>query len=55
MNIETDAIKAQSEVAAKGALNISKMNTSGSKTNVNRVTKTIVSSPHIYKPVGPYR
>ncbi|KAI8426283.1 hypothetical protein MSG28_005166 [Choristoneura fumiferana] len=52
--METDAIKAQSGVAAKGALNISKMNNSGSKTNVNRVTKTIVSSPHIYKPVGPY-
>ncbi|CAB3251609.1 unnamed protein product [Arctia plantaginis] len=25
-----------------------------SKTNVNRVTKTIVTSPDIYKPVGPY-
>lgn len=25
------------------------------KTNVRKVTKTIVSSPDIYKPVGPYR
>uniref|UniRef100_A0A2A4JF56 Uncharacterized protein n=1 Tax=Heliothis virescens TaxID=7102 RepID=A0A2A4JF56_HELVI len=36
----------------------SKMNPSktghGSKTNIHKVTKTIVTSPHIYKPVGPY-
>lgn len=30
-----------------------KMNSS--KTNVHKVTKTIVSTPYIYKPVGPYR
>ncbi|XP_050351664.1 2-iminobutanoate/2-iminopropanoate deaminase [Nymphalis io] len=32
---------------------MSKANTE-SKTNDGKVTKTIVSSPHIYKPVGPY-
>lgn len=37
---------------------LSKMNMnkdSGSKTNMHKVTKTIVTSPNIYKPVGPYR
>ncbi|KAJ0178291.1 hypothetical protein K1T71_006114 [Dendrolimus kikuchii] len=29
-------------------------NTTNSKTNIHKVTKTIVSSPEIYKPVGPY-
>lgn len=32
---------------------VSKINMS--KTNDKKVTKTIVTSPHIYKPVGPYR
>ncbi|XP_075979119.1 reactive intermediate imine deaminase A homolog UK114 [Anticarsia gemmatalis] len=34
---------------------LSKMNTKAdSKTNIHKVTKTIVTSPDIYKPVGPY-
>ncbi|XP_049874474.1 2-iminobutanoate/2-iminopropanoate deaminase-like [Pectinophora gossypiella] len=42
--------KSKAEMASKMAM--SKI--AYSKANMHKVTKTIVSSPHIYKPVGPY-
>ncbi|CAH0584293.1 unnamed protein product [Chrysodeixis includens] len=40
--------------SSKLNVDASKTNGNASKTNGNKVTKTIVTSPDIYKPVGPY-
>ncbi|KAL0822533.1 hypothetical protein ABMA28_004580 [Loxostege sticticalis] len=50
MSSEAIASKPKTDVISK--MNIPKNNTS--KTNIHKVTKTIVTSPNIYKPVGPY-
>ncbi|XP_063827791.1 2-iminobutanoate/2-iminopropanoate deaminase [Ostrinia nubilalis] len=50
MSTEAIASKPKTDVISK--MNIPKNTTS--KTNVHKVTKTIVTSPNIYKPVGPY-
>ncbi|XP_037303022.1 2-iminobutanoate/2-iminopropanoate deaminase-like [Manduca sexta] len=47
LNMSTNGVK----ITAKADV-VSKMST-GSKTNIHKVTKTI-SSPDVYKPVGPY-
>ncbi|RVE41971.1 hypothetical protein evm_013380 [Chilo suppressalis] len=49
MSSEATATTPKADVLSK--VGVTKSDTS---TNMHKVTKTIVTSPHIYKPVGPY-
>lgn len=50
-----DTVEIQSKVSPASKADTVLKENNMSNTNKHKVTKTIVSSPDVYKPVGPYR